>query len=257
MGKRTKHPAGAFSWVDLSTTDVEAAKAFYGSLLGWEAKDMPAGEDAVYTMAYVDGDAVAGLFARAPEDPVPPRWVSYVTVERADPVAARAGELGGTVLAEPFEVLDVGRMAVLQDPTGATLSVWEPGRHIGAERVNDRGCLAWNDLVTSDPEAATRFYGGLFGWEVEVLEGAGGYRIIRNGGRSNGGMLPAAMLGEGIPSHWLPYFNAGDLDAALATATGSGGAVRAGPIPVPAGRFAVLADPQGAVFGLFEGDVDD
>lgn len=257
MGKRTKYPPGAFSWVDLGTTDADGAKAFYQALFGWEAKDMPAGEGAMYTMLFVGDDAVGALYGQGDGAAEPPQWLSYVTVERADDAADAAATLGGSVLGQPFDVLDAGRMALLQDPTGAVFAVWEPHGHIGAGRVNDASCLCWNDLVTSDPDGAIRFYSALFRWEVAELDGAGGYRIIRNDGRSNGGVMPADLFGESGGSYWLAYFNAGDLDAALATATGAGGRVIAGPRVVPAGRFAVLADPQGAVFGLIEGEVDE
>src|SRR5918992_5648531 len=140
MGKRTGHPPGTFSWVDLATTDPAAAKAFYAGLFGWETQDDDAGDGAVYTLCRVEGDAVCGLF-EMPEDMrasgAPPNWTSYVTVDDADAAAVRAKELGGDATRDAFDVMDIGRMAVLADPQGAAFAVWQPRSRIGAERVND------------------------------------------------------------------------------------------------------------------------
>ena len=259
MGKRTRYEPGTFSWAELATNDPKGAKDFYTALFGWEPEDVPIDATATYTMLNLDGDAVAALYQQPEEQSsagIPPNWLSYVTVDSADEVARRAPQLGGAVVAEPFDVLESGRMSLIQDPAGAMLALWEPRAHIGAARVNDPGCLCWNDLITPDPAAAERFYEGLLGWEIEELEGAGGYRVVENAGQSNGGMMPASLAGGG-PPHWLVYFNAGHLAQALARIEDGGGRVIAGPREVPAGRFAVAQDPQGAAFGLFEGAVDD
>jgi predicted enzyme related to lactoylglutathione lyase len=259
MGKRTSYTPGTFSWVDLATTDPAGAKVFYGAVFGWEAQDMPAGEAGTYSMLYRDGDAVGGLselFEQQRAAGVPPSWLSYVTVESVDEVARRAGDLDGTVRSEPMDVLDSGRMAIVADPTGAVLGLWEPRAHIGAGRVNDPGCMCWNDIVTPDPEAAASFYTALLGWDIVELENAGGYRHIRNRGASNGGLMPSALAG-GAPPHVLPYFNAGSIDDTAPTIEANGGRLVTEPMQVPAGRFAVARDGQGAAFGLIEGDMDD
>jgi predicted enzyme related to lactoylglutathione lyase len=173
MGKRTSYAAGAFSWVDLAITDAAAAKSLYAGLCGWEMEDSDAGDGAVYTMCRVDGDAVCGLFEMSEDmraTGARPTWTSYVTVADADAAAARANELGGGVIDDAFEVLDAGRMAVLRDPQGAVFAVWQPRTRIGAERVNDVGCLCMNELATSDIDAARSFYEGLFGWTTEAVE---------------------------------------------------------------------------------------
>ena len=260
MGRRTEYDPGTFSWVDLATSDPSAAKAFYAAVFGWAAEDQPAGEVGTYTILRKDGDDVAALYRMRDDQRaagVPPSWLCYITVTSVDETAERALRLGGVGLAEPFDVLQSGRMAVIRDPTGATLALWEPRAHIGAARVNDPGCLCWNDLVTPVPETAEHFYEELLGWRTAEVEAGGGYRVIYNRGRSNGGMLPAALVGEGVPPHWLPYFNAGRLDDATSNVEASGGHIVAGPRQVPAGRFAVAQDPQGASFALFEGDADD
>jgi predicted enzyme related to lactoylglutathione lyase len=260
MGKRTSYAPGTFCWTDLATTDPEGAKAFYGELFAWEAEDMPAGEAGTYTMMSLDGDYVCGLYdmpGDQRERGVPPNWLSHISVESADAVAARAGELGGAVLAEPFDVLDAGRMALVQDPTGGLVAAWEPRSHIGAGRVNDPGCLTWNELQTPDPRKASAFYSSLFGWEAEPAEESGEtvYVTIRNAGHANGGMMPVQQ--EGVPAHWLPYFTVESCESAVVKARESGGKVLAGPMNVGFGEIAVLTDPQGAAFALFEGEVDE
>ncbi len=262
MGKRERYKPGTFCWVDLATTDPAGAKAFYGELFGWEVEDMPAGEGATYTMARLDGDYVCGLYemdAARRERGVAPHWFSYVSVESADAAVSRARELGGTVYGEAFDVLDSGRMAVIGDPTGATLGVWQPLGHIGAGRVNDPGCFSWNELQSREPEAAAAFYAELFGWETEPQkdEGKLAYVLIRNAGRTNGGILPIAERHGDAPSFWLTYFTVPSADDATEKVRELGGEVLAGPLDLGAGRIAVVSDPQGAAFAVFEGETDD
>ena len=203
MGERTSYAPGTFSWVDLATTDVESARGFYGTLFGWESEDLPAGEEGSYTMLRKDRHDVAAMYPmRADQQAagVPPHWLSYVTVADVDDVADRAAELGGTVLAEPFDVLDAGRMAPIADPQGAQLALWQPGRNIGATLVNAPGSLCWNDLFTPAPEEAGGFYGALFGWTIERIEGAEpAYYTIRNGAASYGGVMQAPPDQPGAP----------------------------------------------------------
>ena len=261
MGERTSHPPGAFSWVDLSTSDPAAAKQFYGGLFGWEFDDLPVGDGAVYTMCQLGGKSVCAISAQQEQERaqgVPPHWNNYVTVADVDASAAKAPELGGNVLVEPFDVLDAGRMAVVADPTGAVFSMWEPRGNIGAELVNAPGALTWNELATTDVDRALEFYRELFGWELEDMEGSPmRYVMIRNGDRSNGGIRPLAEMEKGVPPHWLPYFATAAVDDTAARADELGGRVLMPPVTVPAGRFAPIADPQGAVFAVFEGDFDD
>lgn len=255
MGERMQHAPGTFSWVDVTTTDQEAAKAFYGALFGWEAEDMPAGEGVVYSMMRLDGRDVAAISPQPPqqrEAGVPPVWSSYVTVASADETAARAAQLGGAVHAPPFDVFDAGRMAVIADPQGAFFMAWEPKRSIGAQLVNEPGALVWNELASDDLNASTGFYSRLFGWTIERFPGSEQvYLGIRNGERNNGGIREATP--PGVPPHWLVYFGVGDLDASMARVRELGGVVHAGPIDIQMARIAVVADPQGAVFALYDG----
>lgn len=258
MGQRTQHAPGTFSWVDLSTTDQDAARAFYGALFGWEADDMPAGEGVVYSMMRI-GDAHVAAISPQPQQQreagVPPMWNSYVTVVSADATAARASALGATVHAPPFDVFDAGRMAVIQDPQGAFFMVWEPRRHVGAGLVNAPGALVWNELASPDLDGSAAFYAQLFGWSIAQWPGADAvYMGIRNGASSNGGMREATP--PGIPPHWLVYFGVDDLDASLRRVGELGGAVHAGPIDIQMARIAVVADPQGAVFALYDGTME-
>jgi predicted enzyme related to lactoylglutathione lyase len=248
MGERTSYPPGTFSWAELATNDADAAKAFYTQLFGWEYEDNPAGEGQIYSMAKRDGHYVAALFSADQ----PPHWNCYVTVASADETAQRAKELGAGVVAEPFDVMEVGRMAVITDSAGAALCLWEPRAHIGATLVNTPGSLTWNDLVTPDPDGAADFYGKLFGWTFEAIPNAGGYRVIRNGERSNGGVLPQ----EGTAA-WLPYFGHDDTERLTQEIGVLGGRLYNGPVRVPQGTFAVLGDPQGAVFAVLTGQYDD
>ena len=251
MGERTTYKPGTFSWADLGTTDVEGAKRFYTDVFGWEPEDMPAGEGMTYTMCRVRGKNVSAMSAQPEQERemgIPPHWNNYVTVASVNETAGKARELGGNVLAEPFDVLTVGRMAVIQDPTGAVLCLWEPRESIGAELVNEPGAMTWNDLNTPDPDGAQEFYGGLFGWRAERMNGGGiDYWVWFNGDRSNGGM---ARLGEdmaGIPPHWVPYFASADLGGTRSKIEAGGGSVMIGPQEVP----------QGASFFTFAGEFDD
>ncbi len=255
MGTRERYEPGAFSWVELATSDAAAAKDFYGTLLGWEYEDNDIGDGGVYSMGKVDGHYVGALY----ETDAPPHWSSYVTVESADAAAEKAKEHGAELVAEPFDVMGAGRMAVVQDPSGAVVSLWEAKDHIGAGLVNAPGGLSWNDLMTHDVAKASSFYCALFGWEVADVEGAPGDRlVIRNGERLNGGMATIPdEAGEDVPPHWLPYFAVEDVDRAVAAAGDAGGTQIADAMDVPAGRFAVLADPQGVVFAVFAGNLDD
>lgn len=243
MGERTSYAPGTLSWTELLTSDADAAKAFYTELFGWSYDDRPIGDGMVYSMAQRDGKSVAALY----QSQDPPHWNCYVTVESVDETVEAARGLGAQILAEPFDVMTAGRSAAIADPTGAVLYLWEAGDNIGAYLVNQPGAMAWNDLVTAKPDAAADFYGALFGWTVEEIPNAGGYRSIKNGERTNGGVMPL----DG-PSAWMPYFGHESVDSVIERIEGLGGKLMTGPLPVPSGQFAVFLDPQGAVFGVLE-----
>jgi predicted enzyme related to lactoylglutathione lyase len=239
VGARESYALGTFCWVDLVTADKAAAARFYGELLGWE---IPEGERHVHCR--LRGRDVAGLYS-LPD--TPPRWTSYVAVEDADATAARAAALGGTVVEEPFDVGPEGRRAVVADPAGARVALWQARSHPGAGLVNDVGCWCSNQLQAPDPPLA--FYREWLGWEVE--EAGDGYWAVRNAGADNGGILAA----DGPPA-WLVYFHVEDADDATRSAQAAGAAVLLAPETIGLGRIAILADPQGAAFGLFAGATD-
>jgi predicted enzyme related to lactoylglutathione lyase len=240
MAERDRHEHGTFSWTDLSTPDAEASQAFYGRLFDWQFKGDLVPGGGVYVMARLGGRAAAAMFETTERHPA---WASYVTVDGADAITARARELGANVLAEPFDVMD--RMATLQDPTGAVFCVWQPRKSIGAEVVNGPGALSLNQLNTSDPEAAQRFYTELFGWRFDAVQGGPGpYFAIYRGEATNGGMMPLPS-GQPAPSHWLVYFGIDDIEEARQQIDSSGGQVLVPKLDVPGGQILVAQDPQG------------
>lgn len=260
MGERTSYTPGTFSWTDLSTTDQPAAKQFYSGLFGWEANDVPMGDGAVYSMMSIGGRTVAAISAQpqAQADAgVPPMWNSYVTVESADTAANRAAELGAMVHAAPFDVMEAGRMAVIQDPQGAFFMVWQPHQHPGAGLVNAHGALSWNELATPDVDDSAKFYSELLGWQTQPMgDAAMQYLVISTAaGRSNGGIRPA--MPPGTPPHWLVYFGADDIDAAVRRVEELGGHALSEVIEMGPGRFVPAQDPQGAVFALYSGEFED
>jgi predicted enzyme related to lactoylglutathione lyase len=258
MPDRMSHPPATISWVDLATSDQAGAKQFYGGLLGWEYEDMPAGEGIVYSMAKHRGRSAAAISPQQPEEAaqgIPPHWNVYVTVEDVDASAGKAREAGGNVLAPPFDVFDAGRMAVVADPAGAVLCLWQAGTNIGAEVVNEPGSMTWADCATTDPAAAQGFYSSLLGWRFDQMSEEPPYWVIFNGERSQGGMTAPP---PGVPSNWFPYFGVIGIEETMQIADAFGGTPFLGPVDVPNGsRFALIQDPQGAPFAIYEGDYDD
>ena len=252
-----KHTLGSFCWIELATTDQNAAKNFYGKLLGWEANDTPMGPNGSYTIFKLGGRDVGGAYTLREDQRsagVPPHWMLYVAVESADEAAKRAGNLGGKVGMQAFDVMDLGRMAVIQDPTGAMISVWQAKRHMGTGVTGEKGTLCWADLSTPNPEAATRFYSQLFGWKLEKGEkDPSGYLHIKNRDQYIGGVPPAQHRNPNTPPHWLAYFEIANCDTSAATAKQLGAKTYMDPMTMEnVGRWSVLADPQGAVFAVFQ-----
>jgi uncharacterized protein len=252
-----RHPPGSFCWVELHTTDQNAAKNFYDALFGWEPQDMPMGADGIYTMFQLQGrDAAAGCTLRPEQrsQGVPPHWMIYIIVDNVDASVTKAQQLGGTILAPAFDVFDAGRMAVVQDPTGATFCLWQAKRNTGIGIAHVHGTLCWADLSTPDPKRAGDFYSGLFGWQLTADEkDKSGYLHIKNGEHFIGGVPPASHRQPGVPPHWLAYFHADDVDATTNNATKMGAKLFLPPMSMEdVGRMAVIADPQGAVFAIFK-----
>ena len=219
---------------------------------------MPMGPDGVYTIFQLEGrDAAAGCTLRPDQlsTGVPPHWNLYVAVENADASAARAAELGGTVLAPPFDVFDAGRMAVIQDPTGATLCLWQPNKNTGTGIAGVHGTLCWADLNTPDQARAGEFYSALFGWQImkEDEKPEHNYWHIKNGEEFIGGIPPGSQHRAGVPAHWIAYFTVSDCDKTAAEANNLGATLYMPPTDFEdVGRISVMADPQGATFALFK-----
>lgn len=259
MPEYAAHEPGTFSWVELATTDAKAAVAFYRSLFGWDIDEHDMGPSGVYTIFTVRGHPVAAGAGQHPEERkmgVPPHWNLYVTVPNADQAAERAKSLGATLLDAPFDVMEQGRMAIIKDPTGAVLQLWQPKAHIGVGIRDEANSLCWSELTTRDPKAAEAFYTAMFGWSAKHSDnaGVGGYTEFSAGGRPQVGMMqmPADMPAQ-VPSYWMPYFMVDDVDAAAAKAASLGGTTMVGPVTIPdGGRFVLLQDPQQAMFALFQ-----
>jgi hypothetical protein len=224
--------------------------AFYRALFAWDAADQ--GEEAGhYHMFEVNGVPVAGAGPIMMEGQ-PPAWTTYVSVDNADEAIDKVKKAGGTVFVEPMDVLDVGRMAVFADPTGAAAAVWQPKRHPGAGLVNEPGALVWNELNTRDVPAAKAFYADVFGWGADTTQmGPMEYTEWKLGGRGIAGMMAMpAMVPPEVPAHWLVYFATDDCDATVKSASGAGATVMVPPTDIPPGRFSVMLDPVGAAFAV-------
>lgn len=254
MSERTSYEPGTPCWVDLGSPDLDASIEFYNALFGWDVPETANSEaTGGYRQAMKGGKAVAGMMPLMQEGQ-PPAWSNYVSVADADATAAAVTEAGGSVIAEPMDVMELGRMAVFTDSAGAFFGIWQPNTFVGAEVVNEPGALSWNEFNTRDLEGAKAFYGSVFGWTFEDndMGEAGSYTTISLGEDMVGGILNMSERGvpEQVPAHWQVYFAVEDTDATVAQATERGGSVMVPPMEVPAGRFSILLDPHGASFAV-------
>jgi predicted enzyme related to lactoylglutathione lyase len=259
MTEMTSYAPGTPCWVDLGSPDIDASTDFYGQLFGWEVPESENAEQTGgYRIATSGGKSAAGMMPLMQEGQ-PPAWSTYVSVEDADATAEKVKGAGGQVIAEPMDVMDLGRMAVFADPTGAAFGIWQAGSFAGAELVNEPNTYSWNELNTRDPDAAKAFYAAVFGWGIREMDmGEGGtYAMWRlpdadEDDDSVGGMLDMrGRVPDEIPSHWLTYFTVEDRDATAGKAKEMG-AEEIMSMDMGMGKLAVLRDPQGAVFGIFE-----
>ena len=242
------HRHGTFCFAELNTPDMEGGKRFYSELLGWTGFDVPSAAGG-YSLMRLRGKGVAGLHRTAQG---PQSWLQYISVESAGRTAARAQELGGMVRAAPFEVPDVGRMAVLEDPAGGVVALWEAKGHTGAGLVEEPGTMWWNELLVHDAAAAWRFYCELFRWSTsETRVPNGSYTIFKLGDQSVAGQMTIGRDWGRVTPHWQVFFAVRDCDASIAQAKALGGSLVFGPQDVPnAGRFAVLSDSGNATFAI-------
>jgi uncharacterized protein len=273
LPERDGYIPGVPCWVDTSQPDPDAATEFYGSLFGWELEDMmPPDSEGKYFMARIRGLDVAAVSSIAPAAPPMALWNTYIWVDSADETAAKVRDAGGKVLAEPFDVMEAGRMAVLADPEGPVFCAWQAGSHRGARLVNEHGTLNFNGLGTRDPEAAKAFYGAVFGWgtltldggaELWTLPGYGDYleestpglrKMVAESGAPEdfvdvvASINPIGADQPDTPPHWSVTFAVDDADEIARRTAELGGKVLAEPFDAPWVRMTVLGDPQGAVF---------
>ncbi|HEX6088261.1 MAG TPA: VOC family protein [Thermoanaerobaculia bacterium] len=244
------HAPGTFCWIELATSDAAGARSFYTGLFGWDVNEFPMGEMGTYYIFQQSGADCAAMYQMGADmQGVPPNWLSYVSVASADATTEKAQSLGATVVNGPFDVYDMGRMTVLQDPQGAVFALWEAKTHRGVGVRDETNTLCWNELQARDLDAAKKFYAPLFDWR---LKEAPGYSEMHMGDTAVGGMLVSQSPPE-VPSFWLPYFAVEDCEAAASRAQSLGGSLIVQPMDVPnVGRFAVVRDPQGAVFAVIK-----
>ncbi|MBI3204402.1 MAG: VOC family protein [Myxococcales bacterium] len=255
MTELTTPVVDTFCWVELATSDPTAAKTFYAAAFGWELADMdmPSGK---YTMATVGGKTVCGMMLlpdEAKKMGAPPHWLSYVATNDVAASLTKVASLGGKTLAGPMDI-GPGTMAVVQDPSGGVFAFWQAKQSMGTWLYQEPNALCWNELLSTNVDAAGKFYATLFGWKPEAMpmpEGA--YTVFKRGDSGVAGMMAMPPMAGGAPRAWLPYFQVQNADAFLAKAIGLGAQIRVPPQDVPkVGRFAALVDPQGAVFAVLQ-----
>ena len=261
MPEVTSYPHGMPSWVDLGTTDIDAAEKFYSGLFGWTADRQPAGEGMIYSMQSIDGKSVAGIYDQPPdqrEAGIPPNWLTYITVDDIDAIAAKVGSAGGQLAQEPFEAMDAGKMAVAVDPSGGVFAVWEPKQNIGSELNGQHGTFAWSELISTDTENSKQFLADVFGLaSVPMPNAPGGYVLLMVGEQPAGGLMDQPEEMVGMPSVWMNYFEVSDAQTTADKAAELGGEVIAPPFDSGGpGVIAVLKEPQGAVFSIIQPNPD-
>jgi predicted enzyme related to lactoylglutathione lyase len=252
LAEFTEYTPGTPCWIDLQTSDVDKGAEFYRTLFGWDRQDLGP-EAGGYGFFLKDGKMVAGVGPKM--DPqTPTAWSMYVCVSDAEATASTVKANGGTVILEPMDVMTAGRMAFFIDPTGAVLGVWQPRDHTGAQLANEVGSWGWSECQTRDVDKASSFYASVFGWKATPFTDMGNYVVFENEGRGIGGcMAMPDEVPKEVPAYWLNYFGVDDTDAAVDTAKAAGGGVFVPPMDIPSvGRFAVVSDPQGAVFAVIK-----
>ena len=253
MPERDSYSPGTPCWVELGTSDIDGGVPFYEGLFGWTvAESMP--DTGGYRLAMLRDRPVAGL-SPLMSDQQPVAWTTYISTDAADGVADKVKANGGQVVAEPMDVMELGRMTVFLDPQGAALGAWQPNQFPGSGLANEPGSFTWNELATRDIAGAQAFYPAVLPWSVDEQDFEGmKYTLWKVGDQMVAGGMP---IGEEfppeVPNYWAVYFAVDDADASAAKAQELGGAVMRPPDDIPGvGRFAVLADPQGAVFSILK-----
>lgn len=245
-------PEGTPCWVDLSVDDPAAARKYYGDLFGWDIQDGPA-EAGGYLMALKSGKPAAGIGPKMGDQPMPSVWTTYLAADDVDATAAKVTAAGGQVFMPPFDVMDVGRMTVAADSTGAAFGVWQAGAHTGAGIFNEDGTYTWNELHTRDFQGAKDFYSSVFGWSYDDMGDGVELRYAtfkRPDGESVGGINDDTLHPGDNPAYWLTWFQADDVVASTDKAVSLGGSVMMPPSETPFGHMAIVSGAQGEMFGL-------
>jgi predicted enzyme related to lactoylglutathione lyase len=249
-----KQPHGMPSWADLMTDDPEAARAFYGALFGWTF-DIGGPESGHYTMCKTGAHNAAGLGGKPPGAAMPNAWTLYLAVDDLDATCRKLAEAGGRVTMPPMQVMDAGKMAIAQEPTGAVFGMWQAGQHTGFQISGEPGAFAWTELNTRDLPRAQAFLEAVFGYRAEKLPGEAdmAYRTLHVGDAVAGGILQMTDKWPAeLPPHWMIYFAVERTDAAVEQVKSLGGAVHVPPFDTPYGRIAVVTDPQRAAFSVIQ-----
>jgi uncharacterized protein len=252
---QSRHTSGRFIWHDLMTTDLKSAIAFYTELFSWKTSEMDMGPSGKYTMIKSGDRDIGGFVALEKGQGAPSHWLAYCTANDVDVAAKRAQELGGKVLVPATDIPNVGRFAVISDPQGGTISPFKSKEERPDTDVPAPGTFCWNELMTSDPKAALRFYEGVFGWTHDDMDmGPGGtYHVLKRGDKQSGGLMKHPMAGA--PTAWLAYVAVADVDASTKRAQQLKATVVVAPQDIPKiGRFSVIQDPTGAHVALFKGE---
>lgn len=257
------HPHGVFCWSELCTHNWAEGKRFYTELFNWDSDDQPIGDDLYYTMLQKQGDDIAAMY-QMPDDQkssgIPSHWLAYIAVEDIDSVAEKAKQLGAEVIAGPHDVMDAGRMVLLNEPGGALFALWQGKQHKGCQRLGELNTPYWHELASRDSAKSSDFYCQLLGWESETkpMEGMD-YTLFKVAGEPVAGMIQMTQeWPEDIPAHWMIYLAVADCDESASKAQQLGGEVCVPPTDVPeVGRFSVITDPQGAVFSIMTSAMGD
>ncbi|PNY81786.1 VOC family protein [Deinococcus koreensis] len=254
MPEVSARPAGTPTWFDLTTGRPEEVKPFYTALFGWDFEDYgPALGH--YHRARVGGADVAGLVPKSPDMPgMPSAWSVYFRSDDAQADATRIRNLGGQVMVEPMQVMELGHMLVASDPTGAVFGMWQPLEFHGSALEGEHGSMTWQEVNTRDSGQALTFYTGLLGATSQPLTGVDYYYMLQHGPDDIAGILQMdeEHWPPSIPSHWMPYFAVNDVHEAVRVAADAGGTVSVPPFESPYGTIAVLSDPDNAVFSVIQ-----
>ncbi|HMJ55060.1 MAG TPA: VOC family protein [Polyangiaceae bacterium] len=255
MPEFAKPVPGNFCWTEVFLEDPARGKGFYGELFGWASKEMP-GSEGTYDILHIGGKLVAGASKMPPElkkAGAPPHWLSHVYVTDANAATKKAEGLGAQILRAPARV-GSGTVAIIQDPTGGRLAVWSTKESLGTFLWGEINSLCWTELTTSHPDAAIKFYVGLFGWKTEAWPmGDFTYTVLKNGDVPVAGLMPQPKEMADAPTSWTAYFAVSDCDATTKRSEKLGGTICMPPHDIPnVGRFSILADPEGATFAVIK-----